>query len=153
MKPLELKIPPPLVTLACAALAWGLSAPGLGWRLPAGSRLVGAGMCLLLGAALTLWALGLFRRARTTASPLQPGRSRALVREGPYRFTRNPMYLGLALLLLALCLWLGDVLALLALVVFVAWITRFQILPEERALQERFGPAYAQYRQEVRRWL
>lgn len=72
---------------------------------------------------------------------------------GPYRFTRNPMYLGMVLILLAWCLWLGNAAALLALAAFVGYITRFQIVPEERALAGRFGAAYEDYRRRVRRWV
>ena len=77
----------------------------------------------------------------------------ALVQGGPYRFTRNPMYLGMACVLLGACAWLANPLALLAVFVFVGYITRFQIMPEERALLGKFGGAYADYLRRVRRWL
>lgn len=63
------------------------------------------------------------------------------------------MYLGMLLVLAAWAVWLGSVLALLFLPLFVAWMTRFQIVPEERALSDRFGPVYAEYRRSVRRWI
>lgn len=72
---------------------------------------------------------------------------------GIYRHTRNPMYLGQALVLLGGMLWLGSAVALLVVPLFVGWITRFQILPEERVLSARFGADYAAFRREVRRWL
>ena len=110
---------------------------------------------LFVLAALVLEVSGLlaFRRAKTTVNPLSPEKSTTIVRSGPYRFTRNPMYLGIALLLSAFCLYLANPVSLAAVVVFVAYITRFQILPEERLLLAKFGEAYAQYARSVRRWL
>ncbi len=153
MKALEHKIPPPLVGVLCALLAWALAALTPAWRIDGEWRLPMAAVLLAAGLALDGWALLLFRRQRTTPSPLAPGRSRTVVQSGPYRFTRNPMYLGVALLLAALCLWLGSPLSLLAIAAFVAYITRFQIQPEERALRAKFGAPYEDYCRRVRRWL
>ncbi len=154
LKFLELRIPPPLMAVACAVLAWVLGAVSPpDWRLDFAGRLPLAGLCLLLGVGLDGWSLWNFHRHRTTVKPWMPGRTRALVVAGPYRFTRNPMYLGLVLMLLALCLWRGQPLALWAVVLLVASLTRFQILPEERALSAKFGAAYEAYRRRVRRWL
>ena len=150
---MEHKIPPPVVGLACAGLAWVLAstAPALVLQLPGGLALAVA--LAAAGLALELWGLWVFRRHHTTPNPLAPGRARTVVQSGPYRFTRNPMYLGVALQLLAWCIYLGSPLSLLALAAFVAYITRFQILPEERALARNFGEPYAQYLRRVRRWL
>lgn len=150
---LELKVPPPVIGLLCALAAWGLAhrAPGLALHWP-GLRLLALAV-MALGLALDLSALIAFRRARTTVNPMAPQQSVNIVRAGPYRFTRNPMYVGMACLLLALCLYLRNPLALLAPLAFVAYITRFQIIPEERILQARFGEPYARYLRAVRRWL
>ena len=152
---LEHKIPPPVVGLACAGLAWLLAGAAPALALPWSARLALAVALLLAlaGLALELWGLWVFRRHRTTPNPLAPERARAVVQSGPYRFTRNPMYVGVALQLLGWCVYLRNPLALLALVVFVAYITRFQILPEERALAQNFGEPYRQYLRLVRRWL
>ena len=150
---LDHRIPPPLVGLACGLLAWLMAraSPGLGvdWlpRVPVAAALVA------LGLSLDVWGLVAFRRARTTLNPLSPERTSAVVQGGPYRFTRNPMYLGMACVLLGACAWLANPLALLAVFVFVGYITRFQIMPEERALLGKFGGAYADYLRRVRRWL
>lgn len=155
MSALELKIPPPLVAAAVAgcmyAVAVLLPAPVL--ALPPGVRV---GMALALaavGAGFDVAGLWAFRKARTTVNPLTPHRSVAVVSTGVYRLTRNPMYLGLALILLGLAVYLASPWALLGPLVFAAYITRFQIVPEERALQARFGAAYTAYRARVRRWL
>ena len=164
--PLELKIPPPVVALACALLAWRLSvAPQRGasawrlsvalpaWTLPWPGRHWLAGGLVAIGLALDLSALSAFLRARTTINPLAPARTSSIVRGGAYRFTRNPMYLGLACSLSGLAAWLAHPLALAGPVLFVAWVTRFQIVPEERALRAAFGAPYADYLRRVRRGL
>lgn len=72
---------------------------------------------------------------------------------GVYRWSRNPMYVGLTSLLLAWAVWLSAPAVLLGPIVFVLFIIRFQILPEERVMSEKFAPAYTGYQQSVRRWL
>ena len=151
--PLELKVPPPVVALLCGLLAWWLAHVSPGWRLDFPGRLPVAAALVSAGLALDLSALVGFHRARTTFNPLAPQRTSAIVRGGPYRFTRNPMCLGLACSLTGLAAWLAHPLALAAPVAFVAWVTRFQILPEERALLAAFGAPYADYLRSVRRWL
>lgn len=155
MQALRNKVPPPLVALACllgmvfiAPPAPALSAalaPWLRW-LPA--VLLGVG-----GAALGLAGTVHFRRARTTVNPLKPHKASALVVQGVYRFSRNPMYLGMLAGLLAVALGLARPWALLGPLSFFVWIDRLQIPPEEAALAQRFGADYAAYRQRVRRWL
>jgi protein-S-isoprenylcysteine O-methyltransferase Ste14 len=76
-----------------------------------------------------------------------------MVTSGVYRHTRNPMYLGMLCLLGAWAAWLGNAAALLGLPAFVAYMNRFQIAPEERALAQRFGAAFDAYAARVRRWL
>ena len=94
-----------------------------------------------------------FLRARTTPNPLQPQQASTLVTDGIYRCTRNPMYLGMALALLGWAGWLAHPLALACIPLAMAWLQRFQIQPEERILEQRFGEAFRRYRQRVRRWL
>ncbi len=152
MNAMELKIPPPLVWLVCAAAAW-LSAhylPARALDMAALRWLVWP--LLLCGVLLALPAPALFVRARTTMHPRAPERSSHLVTGGVYRFSRNPMYLALALLLLAWVLWLGNGVGLVWPALFAAYLTRFQIVPEERALAAKFGQEYAQYCRRVRRW-
>jgi protein-S-isoprenylcysteine O-methyltransferase Ste14 len=94
-----------------------------------------------------------FRRARTTVNPLRTGGASALVTDGIYRLTRNPMYLGFALVLLGWALYLEHPVALLGVPAFVLWIDRMQIPHEERALVALFGEEFARYCDRVRRWL
>jgi protein-S-isoprenylcysteine O-methyltransferase Ste14 len=152
MLSLNHKIPPPVIALVCAGLAWALAyfTPGFNYPLPA--RLPVAVFLVLAGFALDLSGLLVFRKAKTTINPLSPDRSTAIVQSGPYAFTRNPMYLGMAIVLLGLCVYLGNLLTVFAVGVFVAYITRFQIIPEERLLLGKFGEPYALYLSAVRRW-
>ena len=153
MKLLEHRIPPPLIGLLCALLAWALDGAWPAARLDFALRLPLAVLCLLAGAALDGWSLWNFRRQRTTVNPLAPARASSLVTGGVYRITRNPMYVGFTLLLTAWAVVLAAWPAFLGSVVYVLYITRFQIVPEERALAQLFGESYAQYTRRVRRWL
>ena len=107
----------------------------------------------LIGQGISIAGIVAFRRARTTINPLKPAAASALVRSGVFRFTRNPMYLGLLLTLVGWAVWLWNPASLLFLPVFVLYIDRFQIGPEERALTTLFGAEFAAYRTSVRKWL
>lgn len=154
MPSLELKIPPPLVAVVVAGAMYAaatLHAPA--WALPLSVRVVVALGLAGVGVAFDLAGMLSFRKAKTTINPLTPQRSSAVVTHGVYRFTRNPMYVGLVLILLGLAVYLASPWALLGPLAFGAFITRFQIQPEERALTARFGTAYTDYCARVRRWL
>ena len=153
MKFLELVLPPPLVWMVFAGLAWWL-----GDLLPAltfdwGSLKALAALCTLAGMAIAGAALFGFRKHHTTVNPHHPEKTRELVVDGVYRFSRNPMYLGLTLLLTGFCFWLGNPLGFLAVPPFIAYLTRFQVMPEERLLAARFGDSYTAYCHRVRRWI
>jgi protein-S-isoprenylcysteine O-methyltransferase Ste14 len=150
---LELKIPPPVVAGGMAAAMWGAARLFQGAGAPGEWRVAAALAFAVAGIALAASGIVTFRRARTTINPHQPGEASALVRSGPYRFTRNPMYAGLLLVLAAWAIHLGWVPAWLGPAAFVLYIHRFQILPEERALQGLFGSEYLAYKSRVRRWL
>ncbi|MEA5668885.1 isoprenylcysteine carboxylmethyltransferase family protein [Stenotrophomonas sp. MH1] len=153
MTTLDTRLPPPIVLLLCGLLAWlcAHQLPGFAFSLPV--RITIVTVTASAGVLLNLVPKLLFQRAGTTVNPLRPQRTTQLVTHGVYRFTRNPMYLGQALVLLAACLWLRNAVALGVVPVFIAYITRFQILPEERHLAQRFGPAFDAFRARTRRWL
>lgn len=153
MRFLETRVPPPLVGLGVAAIEW-LLVPATPAAAP--SPLVRGTLALaiaLAGGAVALAGSIAFRRARTTVNPLHPEKASTLVTGGIYRHTRNPMYVGMACVLLALAAWWWWWPALLGVAAFAGWITRWQIVPEERALAALFGDAYRDYRTRVRRWL
>lgn len=153
MHRLELKVPPPVVALLIAAAMWGLSLLAPAEAPPATLRMVVAIAIACAGIGIDIAGAVAFHRARTTINPLKPKATSALVTTGVYRFTRNPMYVGQAVILLAWAIWLASLPALLGLPAFVLYISRFQIAPEERALTGIFGAAYSDYRSKVRRWL
>lgn len=107
----------------------------------------------LPGIACSVLGVASFRRARTTVNPLTPKATTALVVSGIYRVTRNPMYLGFLLLLLAEIVWLANPLACLVAPAFVLYLNRFQIGPEEIALRSLFGAQFNAYATRVRRWI
>lgn len=153
MNALELKVPPPIVAVLCGTLMWWLVkyVP-----IPMGHTRVAIPVVaafLLAGVALDLSAIFAFRRAQTTVNPLSPQFTATIVEAGPYRFTRNPMYLGMACFLFAFSAWLHNPLALVGVLLFMAYITRFQIVPEERILRQKFGAPFDAYCARVRRWL
>jgi protein-S-isoprenylcysteine O-methyltransferase Ste14 len=153
MQALELKIPPVAVGLLLGALMWvaARSVPGLGFTLPAG-RIIAAGLAVV-GVFVAILGVVSFRRARTTVNPMSPEAASALVTSGIYQLTRNPMYLGMLLVLLGWAVWLANALTLALPVVFIFLMNRLQILPEERALAAMFGSRFADYQSRVRRWL
>ena len=110
-----------------------------------------AGALLVLWLVLTVSSIGTFRRGRTSIIPVRP--ATALVVSGPYRFTRNPMYVGLAALTVALSLFLDTWWAMVLLLPVLLVVRVVVIAPEERYLQRRFGADYVAYTQRVRRWL
>ena len=153
MRTLELKIPPVVTGLCLGAVMFALSRsiPILAFTLPAGPVL--APGLAVAGVVVAVLGVASFRQAGTTVNPRQPATTSSLVIAGIYRLTRNPMYLGMLLVLLGWGLFLGHALALVVAVAFVPLMNRLQIAPEEKILTERFGPEYTAYLTTVRRWL
>ena len=142
--------PPPAVLLAMAGLAQGVVTRGrraTPSSMAAATAVVGGSRCLLAGSA------GTFLRHRTTVDPVRVERAQHLVVVGPNRITRNPMYLGLAGVLLSHAIARRSPSAVIPLVGFVWLIDRYQIPAEEAALEARFGQAYLDYKEAVPRWL
>lgn len=150
---LETRIPPPLVAAGLAAAMWAASLAEPPSTIAPFGRAAAAMALFILAIALAAPALRAFSRAHTTHSPIHVKEASSLVTTSIYARTRNPMYLGLALLLAAWTLWLARWAPLLGPLIFMLFITRFQIMPEERALTARFGEEYTCYRRAVRRWL
>lgn len=149
----ELKIPPVAVITVFAVLMMAVTRllPGLTWLVP--GRLVMAVALALLGGAVCLAGVVAFRRHQTTANPMVPATATTIVSTGPYRFTRNPMYVGFVLGLMAWAVFLSNAGAALLVLGCVLYLTQFQIKPEERALLTKFRSPFADYMASVRRWL
>jgi protein-S-isoprenylcysteine O-methyltransferase Ste14 len=150
---LQLKVPPVALVLLLCIVILG-TAPYL--PVVATTPILTAGLSALLCAgavSFSLFGVIEFRRHKTTVDPRFPAKSSALVTRGVYALSRNPMYVGFALFLCALVVYLRSPYLLTVVVVFVLYMNRFQIAPEERALQQQFADDYAVYKQKVRRWL
>ncbi len=156
MNALENKIPPPIVTLSCAIAMWFISKPnGQITSLDSTPLLqifIGA-LLFFIGCLYIIAGFMAFRSEKTTVNPLRPETASSLVISGIYRNTRNPMYLGLLFYLLGWGSYLGSIPSLLFIGFFVLFMNRFQIKPEERAMESLFGKEYLEYKSSVRRWL
>ena len=153
MSALELRIPPPVVALVLAILMWLTSGLAGLVQVSYAARVLCALALLFIGQGISIAGMVAFRRAKTTVNPIKASSASSLVTRGVYGFTRNPMYLGLLLTLAAWAVFLASPFAVLWIAVYVAYITRFQITPEERVLSGLFGEAYEAYKERVRRWV
>ena len=153
MNALEIRVPPPLVALLTAVLMWAIARNTPVMPIDGTLRLALAGILVILGILLARAGFRAFGRVKTTTNPVNIEAASALVTSGIYSYTRNPMYLALVAFLLAWAVYLSSPWTLLGPPAFVIFITRFQIIPEERVLHKKFGDAYAAYQGRVRRWL
>ena len=153
MRWLELKVPPPIVAIVTAVLMWLVSTLVSPIPVPFGVRASIAVALACGGVATDVVAIVTFRRARTTVNPMKPRTAATLVTSGVFGVTRNPMYLGLLLELVAWAVYLSNWLAALIVPMFVLYMNRFQIAAEERVLESLFGEKYASYKARVGRWL
>ncbi len=153
MMSLELKIPPPVVLLLSAVAMWLVARWLPQWSWPSKPVAVLGGVLAVAGFALIVTAMRTFGRSKTTINPLKPAESALLVSHGVFAWTRNPMYVGLAMILTGWACYLANAPAWLLVPLFIVYITRFQIIPEERILLGKFGAPFAQYLAQVRRWI
>ena len=142
-----------MLTVLLAGLMWALARYTTGFSMAPGLAPVLALVLAGTGGVIGMAGVRSFRRARTTVNPWRPHASSTLVIAGVYRWTRNPMYLGLALALAGWGMYLSNLYALLLACTFVPYMNRFQIRPEERALERAFGNTFREYCRRVRRWL
>ncbi len=148
---MKLKIPPPYWLLLTAGLMWLISRYPLQAEGLHALRWL-ALLPLIIAIGLIAAAVSAFKQASTTIHPQHPEQTRVVVDSGVFGFSRNPIYLGMALVLAAWALWLAAPLAWLGVPLFVLVITRWQIVPEEEILLNKFGEPYRLYCQKVRRW-
>jgi protein-S-isoprenylcysteine O-methyltransferase Ste14 len=153
MNALELKLPPPLQASLSLLGMWLIArcfpAFNVVFAWHAALAILFAG----IGGTWLVAGVSAFRRAKTTVNPLKPQATSTLVTGGVYRFSRNPMYVGLLFVLAGWGSYLANGLALLVLPLFVASMTRWQIIPEERIMAAKFGAGFEAYKRSVRRWL
>ena len=148
---MKTKIPPPILALVMIVLiylsSFFIESTTFNYQ---GSLSV---LVLILGLACAIPSFKLFARYKTTISPLKPSDATALVTESMYRYSRNPMYLGLLLLTIASTIWFGTWFGIIINILFIFLINFLQIIPEEEALLEIFGEEYEDYKKNVRRWI
>ncbi len=147
----RVRIPPPLIYAGVFAIGLLLQQFFPIDVLPKAVRRVTAFLCMGASAILGAWSFVWFWRARTSPLPIKP--STALVTAGPYRFTRNPMYVSLVFLHVGLGLWFNVFWALVLLPVAIVIVRYYIIAGEERYLERKFGDEYLRYKARVRRWL
>ncbi len=132
---------------------WGIASSTPTIQKDDSSPVISASAITFIGAFFCIAGVVSFRQAKTTVNPLKPEKASSLVSSGIYRVSRNPMYVGFALFLLAWAVYLASLWALAGVAGFVLYINRFQIVPEERALKSLFGDEFEDYRMRVKRWL
>jgi len=153
MQTLELKVPPPAAALLIALAMWAATYRLPAIHLPDQMRFLLAGVCAAFGVIVALSGVRAFREAKTTVNPVTPEKASSVVTNGIFSHTRNPMYLGLTAVLVGWAVWLSIPWVLLGPVALMLYLTRFQIIPEERVMSSKFGRDYDEYRKRVRRWL
>ena len=148
---MKTKIPPPIIALICIVINY-LSTYLINTIKFPNIEIIG-GLILLLGVATAMLATLLFKKDKTTVNPMNPEETTTLVTTGIFSITRNPMYLGSFLSISSTILFFGSWFGIIILMFFVWYITKFQIIPEEEAMEKLFGNKYDEYRQNVRRWI
>ena len=145
------KIPPPIVTLICGLTIY-YSKSFFNQFLNFSNNEISL-FLLIFGLIIFISAVRSFRKQKTTVNPLKPKQASSLVTSGIFRLSRNPMYLGMLIILLSISFkfnLLGGIIISLS---FFIFITKFQILPEEEAMNELFGDKFTQYSNTTRRWI
>lgn len=152
MSKLELKVPPVLLVALFAVAMYAMSAATIEGRAD-GIPVLLSMMCAIAGGLICMTGVVQFRKVRTTVNPVNPASASSLVTSGIYKVSRNPMYLGFLLILLAWAFFLSNAYSAAAIPFFVFYMNRFQIVPEERALARLFGHEFTAYASKVRRWI
>ena len=148
---METKVPPPIVTLI-----FGLSiyfSRGIFQVVEIKYSFYFGILLLVLGFVILISAVRLFRKDKTTVNPLSPEQATKLVTDGIFKYSRNPMYLGMALVLGSIAIFFNLIGGIILVALFCAYITKFQILPEERAMRDLFSDDFDKYTKVTRRWI
>jgi len=148
---METKIPPPIVTLL-----FGLSiyfSRGIFQAVEVKYSFYIAILLLILGLTVLISAVRLFRKDKTTVNPLSPEQATKLVMDGIFKYSRNPMYLGMAFILGSIAVFFNLIGGIILIALFCFYITKFQIIPEERAMSNLFSQDFDKYKQTTRRWI
>ena len=145
------KIPPPIVTMICG-LSIYFSRSLFSEKIYIYNNIVSISF-FFLGAAFLVLALSSFKKQKTTISPLRPEKASALVISNVYKYSRNPMYLGMLFILISLSIRYNIIGGIITISIFIFFITKFQIKPEEVQMEKLFGEKYVIYKKRTRMWI
>ena len=150
---MKLLIPPPIQALLSAIMMCLINRYFTHANFSLNGINIFALIFLIIAAIIIILSMYKFKKIKTTISPLRPNKTSSLVNSGIYAYTRNPMYLGLLLMLFSTALFLKNLISFLIIPLFILFITKNQILPEEESLENIFGEEYKNYKKKVRRWI
>lgn len=153
MSRIQNKIPPPIITLIIGLMMWSLNIYYPIQEYDSTLLFYFGITFIVLGLYLDVVSFFNFRKNKTTVNPISPEKATNLVIGGFYRFTRNPMYLGMLSILTGTALLFGSLSPVVMLPFFIYTMNELQIMPEEIALEKIFSSQYTSYKQKVRRWL
>ena len=145
------KIPPPIVTFICGITIYLSKSFFNQFFIYSNNRV--SLFLLILGLVVFISAIKSFRRHKTTVNPLEPRQASSLVTSGIFKFSRNPMYLGMLIILLSISFKFNLIGGMVTSLFFYIYITKFQILPEEAAMNDLFGDEFIDYSKKTRRWI
>ncbi len=149
---LELKIPPAVITLIIAIAMWWIHKYLVFNWVTFGTEWWATFFISGIGGVFGLLGLVEFYKSSTSIDPHKPEKVSTLVTNGIYSISRNPMYAGLLFILVAYGFYLGNVLTFSMIPLFMGYMNRYQIIPEEQVMEEKFEDEFRKYKSEVRRW-
>ena len=136
---MRLIIPPAVQLIISAILMWIISIYADNFRFIFKYNNELTLFCLIIGGTIIVFGIVAFRKAETTITPLRPDKASSLVTVGIYQYTRNPMYFGLLLILFSIAIYLQNLASIFVLPIYIWFISKYQIMPEEEALYKLFG--------------
>ena len=148
---LTTKIPPPIITLIFGLIIY-FSKTFFNQFFSYNNNIISL-FLLILGLTVFILAVKAFNRQKTTVNPLEPRKASSLVSSGIFKYSRNPMYLGMLIVLLSISFKFNLAGGIVISLFFYLFITKFQILPEEEAMNELFGDEFIEYSNRTRRWI
>ena len=151
MMNIKTKFPPPLVALTFGLLIYYTE--NIFPKIEIKNEIIFGSFMIISGLIIILSAIILFKKYQTTISPLNPSNATKLITNGIYKFSRNPMYLGLLSVLLGISIIINLVGGFFFILLFILYINLFQIIPEENAMVDLFKDEFLEYKKNVRRWI
>ena len=148
---IKTKFPPPLVALAFGFLI--NYTKNIFPKIEIKNEIIFGSFMIISGLIIILSAIILFKKYQTTITPLNPSKATKLITDGIYKFSRNPMYLGLLLVLLGISIILNLTGGFFLIPLFILYLNLFQIIPEENAMVDLFKDEFLEYKKKVRRWI